>query len=149
MPQATSRTVLLVEDDEFDRRFARDILASTCEDCEIVTLADGQEMLEWVDEHGLHEVGFVLLDLKMPRMGGLRALEELRRRGLVDVAPIIIMSSSNLVSDIKRAYELGAVAYLTKPINHLEYREAVQGLGVFWTKYNTPRSYVLDAGERP
>lgn len=87
------------------------------------------------DKHPLPNV--ILLDLKMPGLDGFDFLEWLRSKspGDLRVIPTIIMSSSSLQEDVKRAYALGANLYMCKPIDWDVFRERIRMIGVIWTTH--------------
>ena len=137
MPTRQLRRIILVEDDPLDRMLTRRILEEMDIPAELITFSDGREFLDFVAEGGtIENASVILLDLKMPRVNGLEVLEQLHAQGRSARVPIVVMSSSSVKRDVDRAYELGARAFLTKPITHEEFREAVLGVGLFWCKYN-------------
>jgi len=78
----------------------------------------------------------VLLDLKLPRVMGLEVLKWVREQAELKTLIVIILSSSQLMPDIERAYELGANAYLVKPSTPPELRELATAIKQFWLKLN-------------
>ncbi len=128
--------ILLVEDDPLDRLLTLRAFKGLNLDCELVELTDGQRLLDYMAVTNPMSIALILMDLKMPRVGGLEALEHLKQDGITGTVPTVVMSSSVLESDIRQAYDLGARAFMTKPINHTDFEEAVKGIGVFWCKYN-------------
>jgi CheY-like chemotaxis protein len=79
----------------------------------------------------------ILLDLKMPGLSGFEFLEWLHSEspGEQRLIPVIVMSSSALQQDIKRAYALGVNSYLSKPIKWDAFNERIKALGVFWAEH--------------
>lgn len=102
-------SVLVVEDTELLRRIYTDKLAQ--EGYKVFQAADGLECLNMVRTQPLD---IVLLDLVMPRMSGLEALETLKRDPRTKNLPVIILSNLGQDSDIQRGLDLGAVDYLIK-----------------------------------
>jgi CheY-like chemotaxis protein len=79
----------------------------------------------------------ILLDLKMPRVNGFELLHWLRHEspGDLRLLPIVIMSSSDMEEDVRRAYALGANSYLVKPIDWKSFDERMQALGIYWAQH--------------
>jgi CheY-like chemotaxis protein len=131
-------TVLLVEDDLNDiflvkRAFKR---AEIPNPLEVVT--DGDEAVQYLIGEGkysdrqLHPMPqLIVMDLKMPGRSGLEVLEWLKKDSTLKRIPVIILSFSDLPSDINRAYELGANAYMVKPVDF----QAVEDLFLSITRY--------------
>jgi CheY-like chemotaxis protein len=78
----------------------------------------------------------VLLDIKMPRYSGLEVLEWIRNQPRLSTVPIVIFTSSRNLDDIRRAYELGANAYLVKPVEYEELQDTIRTLAAFWLNKN-------------
>jgi len=80
----------------------------------------------------------VLLDIKMPRMNGLDVLTEMRAHDRFRRIPVVILSSSREESDLARSWDLGANAYVIKPVDVDQFFDAVRTLGQFWAVLNQP-----------
>jgi len=138
-----SFTVLLVEDDPNDvllvqRAFRRAGLPKP------QALGDGEQALSYLSgqgdfaDRGRHPLPtLVLLDLKMPRMGGFEVLRWLRARpdGL-RLLPVAVLTSSAENPDIQRAYEAGANSYLVKPPAFDDLQRMIEALGLYWQGHN-------------
>jgi two-component system alkaline phosphatase synthesis response regulator PhoP len=105
----TGETVLLVEDTELIRRIYHDKL--TEEGYRVLTAGDG---LEALNELRADNIDLVLLDLVMPRMSGLEALEAMRSDPRMQDIPVIILSNLGQDHDVRMGLEMGAVDYLVK-----------------------------------
>ena len=82
----------------------------------------------------------VLLDLKMPRMGGLEFLQEVRSQGSLRLLPVVILTSSKEDQDICESYNLGANSYIQKPVDFDQFVQAIRTLGLYWLVLNvSPR----------
>ncbi|HEY6170208.1 MAG TPA: response regulator [Verrucomicrobiae bacterium] len=80
----------------------------------------------------------VLLDLKMPGVDGFEVLRQLKSDDGLKRIPVVIFSSSDNEDDVRRSYELGANAFITKPTKYDRFLEVVQGVISFWTNINVP-----------
>jgi two-component system response regulator len=136
------RTVLLVEDSLADAEMAMDALAETHLANPVVHVEDGVECMEYLQSTGAwtgREPGdpaVVLLDIKMPRMDGLEVLTRMREDERMRRIPVVILSSSHEESDLARSWDLGANAYVIKPVDVDQFFEAVRTLGRFWALLN-------------
>jgi CheY-like chemotaxis protein len=79
-----------------------------------------------------------LLDLKLPKVGGLEVLGRIKADEKLKIIPVIVLTSSRQEEDLERCYELGVNAYVVKPVDFHEFIDAVKGLGIFWGLINEP-----------
>ena len=136
------RTILLVEDSMADAEMAMDALQEAHLANPVVHVEDGVECLDYLHARGewaSREPGdpaVVLLDIKMPRMNGLDVLTQMRADEKLRRIPVVILSSSREESDLARSWDLGANAYVIKPVDVDQFFEAVRTLGQFWAVLN-------------
>jgi len=140
----SSKTILLVEDDEDQAQLAMRALRKhgiAYEVGEVVVAGDGAEALDYLFATGSYTgrdlsvmPEFVLLDVHLPKMDGLRVLERLREDERTKLLPVILFSSSN--EHVVEGYRLGANSYVTKPANFDRFSEALQYLGWYWLNFN-------------
>ena len=134
--------ILIAEDDANDIELTLEALGKENLANRVVVVRDGVETLEWLRREGVHadrEPGLpvvLLLDIKMPRMDGLEVLREIRADERLTALPVVILTSSNQEQDLVTGYELGANAYVVKPVQFDEFMEAVRKVGVFWALLN-------------
>jgi two-component system response regulator len=136
------RAILLVEDSLADAEMAMDALAEANLANPVVHLEDGVDCLdylycrgEWVGREPI-DPAVVLLDIKMPRMSGLEVLTQLRADDRFRRVPVVILSSSREESDLARSWDIGANAYVIKPVDVEQFFEAVRTVGQFWAVLN-------------
>jgi CheY-like chemotaxis protein len=133
-------TVLLVEDDLNDiflvkRAFK---MARLSDPLQVVT--DGQEAINYLMGQGKYAdrqsyplPKLIVMDIKMPRLTGFEVLEWVKGDGgLLRRIPIVIVSSSDNPTDINRAYELGANAYMVKPVNFKAVEHLFESITHYW-----------------
>ena len=136
------RTILLVEDSMADAEMAMDALGEAHLANPVVHVQDGVECLDYLycrGEWAGRETGdpaVVLLDIKMPRMNGLDVLTRMRDDDHLRRIPVVILSSSREESDLARSWDLGANAYVIKPVDVDQFFDAVRTLGQFWAVLN-------------
>lgn len=105
--------ILIVDDSELNRSLLADILDA---DFETVEAEDGLQACAYLQEHEL-EVSLVLLDIVMPHMDGFEVLAMMNRKGWIKTMPVIMISAETGSSYIDRAYDLGAVDYISRPFD--------------------------------
>ena len=136
------KSILLVEDNPDDVELTRRAFERNNIRNGVVVAADGVEAVEWLTAVGddgrpanpLPQL--VLLDLHMPRLGGLEVLERIRRDPRTRRLPVVILTSSNEEEDLIRGYDLGANSYIRKPVEFDSFIEAVRQLGLYWLVLN-------------
>lgn len=137
------KIILLVEDNADDILLTKRALKKSNILNKVIVARDGVEALDYLFGRGewtgrdlklMPEV--ILLDLKMPKMGGLQVLEKIRANELTKRLPVIILTTSKEESDIVRGYDLGANSYICKPVDFDQFHEAIQHLGLYWLVLN-------------
>lgn len=142
MSELSEALVLHVEDNPDDemlvKRAFRDLDGST-----IVVARDGREaqgylfegrLLGGLTEHRLPDL--ILLDLKLPIMGGLELLELIRANEATRNIPVVVLTSSDEAKDVQRCYQLGVNSYVAKPVEFQNFVEAVKRIGRYWLETN-------------
>jgi two-component system response regulator len=139
------KPILLVEDNKDDellmiRAFKKNGIVN-----EVIVARDGVEALEYLFGEGAHagrdlstQPQVVLLDLNLPRIGGLDVLRRIRNDERTKFQAVVVLTSSKEEEDILRSYSLGANSYVRKPVDFLEFGNAVKALGLFWLLLHEP-----------
>lgn len=128
--------ILLVEDNPGDVRLTQEAFKGLSTETTIHVAIDGDEALEFLsrrrdaDSDSVPDI--VLLDLNLPRMGGLEFLEAIQEEPELARTPVLVLTSSNAIEDVLESYELAANAYLTKPTDPDEYAAMVEAVAEFW-----------------
>jgi two-component system response regulator len=134
----TTPTILLVEDNPDDealtlRAFKRSNIRN-----EIAVVRDGAEALGYLfpEDNATPSLALILLDLNLPKIGGLEVLRRMRADNRTALIPVVVLTSSKLEEDILDSYRNGANAYVRKPVKFSDFTQAVNALGVFWLLMN-------------
>lgn len=129
------KLLLLVEDNDSDEKLALRALKKCGVEFDVEVARDGAEALDRLTGHGkLPDV--VLLDLNLPKFGGLEVLCKLRGHQATKHLPVVVLTASKEHEDISRSYDCGANAYVRKPIDFHEFSEAARSIGRFWISLN-------------
>lgn len=137
--------ILLVEDNADDVELTRLALeeGGICND--VVVASDGVEALDYLHGKGTYEgrdlnnlPAVVLLDLKLPKVDGMEVLRQIRSDPSTRCLPVVILTSSKEEEDVIESYNLGANAYVRKPVDYNEFVRAAKTLGLFWLVVNQP-----------
>jgi|SRR5579863_1127624 len=147
--------ILLVEDSPEDaeltiRALRRNKLAN-----EIQVAEDGAEALDFLFCRGAHQdrtfshpPRLVLLDLKLPKIGGIEVLRAIRADERTKAIAVVVLTSSKEERDVIDGYELGVNAYAQKPVDFEQFSETVRQIGMFWMLVNqAPPPAVFAASE--
>ena len=139
----SKKTILLIEDNPDDEELTLLALKKSNILNEVVVARDGAEALEYLYGTGRytrrdpsHLPQIILLDLKLPKMGGLEVLQRLRSDPLTQLIPVVILTSSSEEEDIITSYRLGANSYVRKPVEFHRFVDAVSNLGLYWLLVN-------------
>jgi CheY-like chemotaxis protein len=135
-----NKPILLVEDNPLDldltlRAFAQQKITNP-----ILVARDGEEALAFITkwDAGDSEPVVILLDLKLPKISGLEVLEMIKNHSKYKTIPIVVLTSSDESSDVKKAYLLGANSYIVKPVDFGKFIEVAKNIELYWTVLNNP-----------
>jgi len=144
-------TILVIEDDPNDQFFIKRELTKLGPQVNVTFATDGEQALaylkgenQFADRNLFPIPSIIFLDLKMPRLTGFEVLAWLKSHDRFKPTPTIVLSSSDLQSDIDKAYMLGANAYLVKPANVEDFRTVFTTTGQFFVELaETPSTQAL------
>jgi two-component system response regulator len=137
--------ILLVEDNVDDVELTQMAFDRARITNPVIVARDGVEALEYLFCEGAHagrdpreQPVVVLLDLKLPRLGGLEVLEQVRQDDRTKRIPVVVLTTSTEYDDMLRAGGLHANSYVRKPVDFDAFVEAARQLGLYWTVINEP-----------
>lgn len=138
------RPILLAEDNPNDVELILSAFTGAHFVNEIHVVHDGEQALDFLHRRGAHaartgpQPAVILLDLKMPKVDGREVLRHVRADPELRHIPVVILTSSREESDLLASYQLGANAFVVKPVDFQEFISAVSKLGFFWALLNEP-----------
>jgi two-component system, response regulator len=138
------KIILLVEDNASDEALTLRALKKNNIGNDVVVARDGAEALDYLlarrsdppDVRALPQL--ILLDLNLPKIDGLEVLRRIRADERTKLLPVVILTSSGEERDIVRGYGFGANGYVRKPVDFVQFAEAVRQLGLYWLIINQP-----------
>jgi CheY-like chemotaxis protein len=145
MEEYESADILLVEDNPLDAELTLRGLRSQ-KAANVTWLKDGAEALDYVFRRNAYagrvdgDPRLILLDLKMPRVGGIEVTKALKSDERTKRIPIVIVTSSSEESDMVDSYNLGANSYIVKPLDFESLAEIARQTGVYWLAVNRASS---------
>lgn len=132
-------TVLLVEDGLADQRLVQRAFRRAKLLCHLQIVGDGQEALDYLCRKGDFADGesyplpqMILLDLNMPKLGGLELLRQLKASEELAVIPVVVMTSSDHEQDLIQSYALGCSSFIKKPVEIHDFMSVVSAFGEYW-----------------
>jgi CheY-like chemotaxis protein len=139
------KIILLVEDNPDDVELTVRALKKNNILNRMVVAKDGVEALDYLFGAGAYAGRnvrelpvVVLLDLKLPKIGGLEVLQAIRQNEITRLLPVVILTSSAEERDKINGYSLGANSYVCKPVDFNQFIEAIKTLGLYWLIWNEP-----------
>jgi len=145
MPSALSENsaILLVEDNPDDEELTLLAFKNNRIANPVYVARDGAEALDFLFRRGAYvdrdqksNPRLVLLDLKLPKIGGLEVLRQLRAEPATQTLPIVVLTTSNQDEDIVNSYRFGANSFIRKPVEFGKFNEAIRELGYYWLLLN-------------
>jgi CheY-like chemotaxis protein len=132
--------LMLVEDNPDDVELTLRSLRTHNLANRVKVVSDGVEALDYLTPaSGAPPDGYpklVLLDLKLPRVGGLEVLRRLKAAERTRTIPVVVLTSSREESDLVKSYELGVNSYIVKPVDFEQFTKSVGEVGLYWLLLN-------------
>ena len=134
--------ILLVEDSDADAEMTTRAIRKGNVVNRLVRVRDGVEALEFVFREGAYSQRsggnprLILLDLKMPRLGGIDVLKRLKADQTTKTIPVVVFTSSAEEKDVVESYQLGVNSYLVKPVDMTAFTSVITQTGLYWAVMN-------------
>lgn len=134
------KKVLVVDNDIRDTELVLSVFKTYNFSNEVLVFEDGSTVFKYLTEQKQlfsqktpYTLPLVIfLDLKMPKMGGEELLSIIKKDPILKTIPVVILSSSGEAPDIARCYELGANAYVVKPVSFELFTKRIEAMCLFW-----------------
>jgi CheY-like chemotaxis protein len=138
-----NKIIMLLEDNPDDEALTLRALRKNNIQNEVVVARDGVEALDYLfgtdvstGQDTRIKPLVILLDLKLPKIDGLEVLRRLRDDERTRFIPVVVLTSSKEEQDLINSYRLGCNSYIRKPIDFVQFVEAVRQLGLYWLVLN-------------
>jgi two-component system response regulator len=134
--------ILLVEDSDADAEMTTRAIRKGNVVNRLVRVRDGVEALDFVFREGAYSQRsggnprLILLDLKMPRLGGIDVLRRLKADQTTKTIPVVVFTSSAEEKDVVESYQLGVNSYLVKPVDMIAFTNVITQTGLYWAVMN-------------
>lgn len=138
------KRILLAEDNLEDIQLTLEALEGCRLANQVMVVRDGAEALDYLHRRNSFQDRtdaqpvVVFLDIKMPKVDGVEVLRQIKADPNLQVIPVVMVTSSREQQDLLRSYQLGANAYVVKPIDFDQFVNAIQELGLYWAVLNEP-----------
>ncbi len=143
--EAKPVVIVMIEDDEGHARLIEKHIRRAGVTNEIIGFRNGASALDFLLGEGararLHEPCLILLDLNLPDMTGIEILRRIKGDGRLRRSPVIVLTTADDQREIQLCYDLGANAYITKPLNWNDFSNAIRQLGLFLSVMQVPEVY--------
>lgn len=134
------RTVVIIADDDpDDRLLIQDALNQACYSGTVKFVEDGAEILDYLYHRGNYSdhksaplPELVLLDLNMPKVGGMEVLEVIKSDPALRSIPVVVLTTSRQPEHVARSYQLGGNGFITKPSSYTELVSIMENLHRYW-----------------
>jgi two-component system, response regulator len=131
-----AKKIILVEDNIADAELIRIVVAELGFVNAVIPTNGHDELFQYLDNNPVNDIGLILLDLNMPRINGIEILKKIRSSQRLQYLPVVIFTTSSNKNDIMNCYDLGANAYVCKPIDYDTFNHIIQSTVRFWTECN-------------
>lgn len=139
--------ILLVEDNMGDAELTIRALKKKNLANNLIHLENGADALDYIFAEGIYAARslnniptLILLDLNMPKIGGIEVLQKIKSDERAKKIPVVILTSSKEDPDIEKCYSLGANSYIVKPVEFDKFVNTVDELVLYWLVLNQPPS---------
>jgi CheY-like chemotaxis protein len=132
-------TILLVEDNLQDIEITKRAFAKGRVHNDLIVVRDGEEALDYLYRRGKFQdsassprPGMILLDLNLPKVGGLEVLQRIKRDETLKSIPVIVLTVSQREQDVVRSYDLGVNTYIQKPVEFENFMRVINSVHEYW-----------------
>lgn len=138
-----SFNILIVEDEKADALLLKKAFYENAAIDNINIAIDGEQALDYLRGTGEYSdrkqhplPNLIMLDLKLPKISGLQALQEIKAMEIIKRIPVVVLSASDQIKDIRDAYDLGANSYFVKKVGYSHFISIAEQINKYWLEYN-------------
>jgi len=134
----SSKPILLVEDDSVDVMTVKRALKDLKVTNKLVHKENGEEALDYLKDKDTENPCVILLDLNMPKMGGIDFTHAIKAEEELKKIPIVILTTSDEQQDVIESFNLGVAGYIIKPVDYKKFVESIRIIDLYWTLSKLP-----------
>jgi CheY-like chemotaxis protein len=134
MTETTPFHILLAEDLPADAGLVREALREGRFYCTLDVVEDGEQALAYLrgEIAGARRPDLLLLDLNLPRLNGREVLAAMKQDPALHLIPVVVLTTSDVERDVEASYSLGAAGFVTKPLDVMEFFQAIHAIEDYW-----------------
>ena len=133
-----NKPIMLVEDDQIDVMSVKRALQELNVTNTLNVVGDGLEALEFLRDPANVSPCIILLDLQMPRMGGIEFLQVIKQDDVLKSIPVVVLTTSDEDQDKVASFKLSVAGYIIKPVDYRQFVEAMRTIRLYWTLSELP-----------
>lgn len=133
-----NKPILLVEDDQVDAMTVKRALKELHVTNSLVHVENGEEALDHLRNPSVERPCIVLLDLNMPKMGGIELLQVIKQEEVLKAIPVVVLTTSEEQLDKVESFNLGVAGYMAKPVDYQHFVEVMRSINTYWTLSEMP-----------
>lgn len=133
-----NKPILLVEDDQVDAMTVRRSLKELHVTNPLAHVENGEEALDHLRDPASERPCIILLDLNMPKMGGIELLQVIKHDALLKAIPVVVLTTSEEQQDKVESFNLGVAGYMAKPVDYQQFVEVMRSINTYWTLSEMP-----------
>lgn len=130
--------ILLVEDDIVDVMTVKRAFKEINITNSLSVTGNGEEALEYLKDENNEKPGLILLDLNMPKMNGIEFLKIIKNNEAHKSIPVVVLTTSKEEQDKLSSYNYSVAGYIIKPVDYMQFLEAVKTIRMYWTLSELP-----------
>lgn len=143
MKEESKKCILIIEDNDAHAEIVKRGIKKCLATGEIKRASNGEEAINYLFRKDAFEKdpnwvppGLILLDLRLPRVGGLEVLKQVKSHEELHRTPVVVLTSSQAESDISEAYRCNVNSYLVKPLDYVDFSKLLKDLVTYWMERN-------------
>ena len=133
-----NKPILLVEDDQVDAMTVRRALKELQVTNRLQHVENGEEAVAHLRDPASELPCIILLDLNMPKMGGIEFLQVIKQDKDLRRIPVVVLTTSGEEQDKVESFDLGVAGYMAKPVDYRKFVEVMQSINAYWTLSEMP-----------
>ena len=132
------KPILLVEDDVVDQMTVKRAFNDLKITNRLDIAGNGVEALDFLLNSKNERPCLILLDLNMPKMNGIEFLRIVKQDKLLKIIPVVVLTTSKEEQDRVESFKLSVAGYIIKPVDYMQFVEAVRTIDLYWTLSELP-----------